>query len=107
MKNQKRIMTLIGVSSMLLFSGCSTDNLFGVGKEKSACESSKGNGFCGAPSSIYKYKEKMLEGCALYNPDSFYTWRLFADIVSERKLENLQKFEDDSSTTTMKTKIFM
>jgi len=59
MIKKNNILIAVGLSSMLLFTGCSTSNLFGVGYESSACETSKSNGFCGAPSSIYKYKSKI------------------------------------------------
>lgn len=53
---------IISVATMaLLFSGCSTDNPFGVGYETSACEDSKSGGMCGSPSSILKYKGKVTE----------------------------------------------
>ena len=58
----KKIKTMVSIGGLaLLFSGCSTDNPFGVGYEASACEQSKDGGLCGSPTSIYKYKNKVKE----------------------------------------------
>jgi len=53
--NLKKIILITSFSSsMLLFTGCSFSNPFGIGFEHSACEDSKGLGVCGSPLSIYK-----------------------------------------------------
>lgn len=98
MKKQNSILALMGVTGMLLLSGCSTDNLFGVGEEHSACESAKGNGFCGAPSSIYKYKDKIKQIQRNYQY-SGYPDKLFFSIsregvvgVKEDKDDNWQPY---------------
>jgi len=82
MIKSKKILTLLSVSGILMFSGCSTDNMFGVGEEKSACEEAKGNGFCGAPSSIYKYRDKIKQMQRDYKY-SGYPDKLFFSISRE------------------------
>jgi len=47
------------ISSAILITGCTSSNVFGVGYEHSACESSSQSGVCGAPKDIYKYRDKI------------------------------------------------
>lgn len=55
-KNKIAIIAILG--SSLFFSGCvSKNNLFGVGYEHSACESSQSSGVCGAPEDVYRFKD--------------------------------------------------
>jgi len=42
------------------------------------------------------FKEKMLKDLAMYNPDSFYTWRLFSNITKKKNIITLQKKFDNA-----------
>jgi hypothetical protein len=59
MKNKAALVA--AAAAMLLISGCSWSNPFGIGYEHSVCESSKEFGVCGDPKSILRYKEKIKE----------------------------------------------
>lgn len=48
---------LIMMSFVLLLSGCSWSNPFGIGHEKSACDMSSGFGVCGDPKVIYQHRD--------------------------------------------------
>ena len=50
---------LLSIGVMYFFSGCATDNPFGIGYDKSACEAGNELGFCGRPEDIYKYKRRI------------------------------------------------
>ena len=57
MKNKNILLGLL-IGSSLFFSGCvSKNNMFGVGYEHSACESSQTSGVCGAPEDVYRYRD--------------------------------------------------
>lgn len=84
---------LIGISAMLSFSGCGTSNMFGVGHENSACDSAKDGGFCGAPSSIYKYKEKIKQMESDYQ-QSGYPEKLFFSVTRNGDILVKQDRED-------------
>lgn len=49
----------ITLASLILFTGCSMSNPFGVGHERSSCEVSSGFGVCGEPKQIYIHKDKI------------------------------------------------
>jgi len=55
----RSITLFLSVSATMFFSGCASTNVFGVGYEHSACESSSQSGVCGAPKDIYKYRDKI------------------------------------------------
>ena len=54
-----KILLPISILAATLFTGCATDNPFGVGYEHSACESSSKFGVCGAPEDVYTYRDKI------------------------------------------------
>ena len=53
----KPLIFSMGVAYFL--TGCAVDNPFGIGHNKSACESGSDLGFCGRPEDIYKYKRRV------------------------------------------------
>ena len=58
---KKIIVQLTLATSVVLISGCSMNNPFGIGYDKSVCNDSKTFGACGSPVNIYKYKDKITE----------------------------------------------
>jgi len=60
-------LTLLFATGVLLFSGCSVKNPFGIGYDSSVCENQvKEFGVCGSPKSIYKYRDEIKEVQKMY-----------------------------------------
>ena len=78
MKINKILLHSAILSSIIMFSGCSAANPFGIGYDTSVCEDSKDFGVCGSPKEIYNNRDAIRKVQADYLRAELNTVLFFA-----------------------------